>query len=467
MENEDIESGLEEDYNNSSSSNSSSSNSSSSNSNSSNSSSSNSSSSNSRSSNSNSSSVESNEESPEEKPKEKEKEKEKQKARRRREVQPMNSAEFFKARAKNPNDYNFTVDGNLQVPAIESQPAKIIELPFYRPITFDEQTELEEKRQAEIRAIETSYDETLRLLREAIEEFYESGSISKVGEYQNELRKLDAQRTNLQRGNRWTNLISSLEIRDLDFTSFDKRKLPYVVVQYRSRTLKSAEEFIEMKDKLMERKNSEENDTSLNLGEDEEEDEEDEEFIFFNEPLQAQGFLSPDSMRTFRYHNVQYNSPIQAFHGERLKRIGNLEKTFDLLLKQVTAKGIRAVAKSKTGDLEDAREVWIDILKEYIRYNQDLKEPLRETGTATLAYASATDNKWGTGLAMGDPNIENRSQWTGQNILGEAWMVVRKSVDSIEEASMEGGGAIAVAKTQEDLQRRSGVLANMYKIRNH
>jgi ribA/ribD-fused uncharacterized protein len=374
----------------------------------------------------------------------------------------MDSKEFFKARAKNPTEYKFTADGNLQVPAIESQPAKIIELPFYRPITFDERTELEEKKQVEIRAIETNYDETLRLLREAIQDFYDTGAISRVGEYQNELRKLDAQRTNLHRGNRWTNLISSLEIRDLDFTSFDKRKLPYVVVQYRSRNLKSVEEFIELKEKPIEEKNTDKNDDSLNLGDEEEA----EDFIFFNEPLQAQGFLSPDSMRTFRYHNVEYNSPIQAYHGERFEKV-NQVKLRKLLLAQTTSKGIRTFAAKITGELENAREVWIDILKEYIRYNTDLKEPLRETGDATLAYASATDNKWGIGLAMGDPNIEDRSQWTGQNILGEAWMVVRKSLDSIEEASMEGGSATEVAKTQEDVQRRSGVLANMYKMRNH
>ncbi len=400
--------------------------------------------------------MESNEESLEEKPKPK------QKARRRREVQPMNSAEFFKARAKKPNEYTFTADGNLQVPAIESQPAKVIELPFYRSITFDEQSELEEKRKAEIRAIETSYDETLRLLREAIEEFYESGSISKVGEYQNELRKLDAERTNKYRGNRWTHLLESLSVEDLDFTSFDKRKVPYVTVQYRFRTLNPAEEFIELKDKPVEENNSDKNENSLNL--DEEKEEEDEEFIFFNEPLQAHGFLSPDSMRTFRYHNVEYNSPIQAFHGERFERVGRV-KLRKLLLGETTAKGIRAFAAKVTGELEDAREVWIEIFKEYIRYNQDLKEPLRETGTATLAYANATDNKWGIGLAMGDPNLEDRSEWTGQNILGEAWMIVRKNLESIEEASMEGGSVTEVAKTQEDVQRRAGVLANMYKMK--
>ncbi len=353
------------------------------------------------------------------------------------------------------------MDGNLQVPAVEGKPAKVIELPFYRQITFDERMELEEQKQAKIRTIETEYDETMKRLQEAIQVWRDTGAISDAGQYQNKLQELDAQRSLLMHGNRWTKVIASLSKNLIDFeNSKDDRKTPYSVVQFCYRSLAPNEEIIAMNEKpiapVAEEEEEEENE--LTLGE----EEEPEEYIFFHDPLQVHGFLSPDSMRSFRFHNVQYNSPIQAFHGERLERVGRVKLRVPLL-GQTTAKGIRTFASRVTGELEDAREVWIQILKEYIRYNPDLKEPLRETGNAVLAYANPTDNKWGIGLAMGDPNLEDRSQWTGENMIGEAWMVVRSSLESIEEASMEGGGALQVAKTQEHVQRRSGVLANMYK----
>ena len=39
---------------------------------------------------------------------------------------PKDSASFFRARAKEPSNFTFTADGNLQVPAMREEGAKII-----------------------------------------------------------------------------------------------------------------------------------------------------------------------------------------------------------------------------------------------------------------------------------------------------------------------------------------------------
>jgi len=54
-----------------------------------------------------------------------------------------------------------------------------------------------------------------------------------------------------------------------------------------------------------------------------------------------------------------------------------------------------------------------------------VRTALLETGDAVLGAASSTDAVWGIGLSAQDG--ANRA-WPGQNLVGEAWMEVRKSL---------------------------------------
>jgi predicted NAD-dependent protein-ADP-ribosyltransferase YbiA (DUF1768 family) len=385
---------------------------------------------------------------------------------------PKDSKTFFKARGKIPHLYTFTKDGNLQVPATEKGPAKIIELPFYKSITVEERFQKEQENLAELTALEKEFDETLGLLRDAIVEWRETGAITKVGEYQDKLQMIDSKRSILRSGKRWTKQYDGVKINKIDFSNrYEQRKVPYPVATLRMRQFAPNVEIIPTTNnpfaqKQQEEEEEEEAEQQVQLTlEENEEDEEEEEIIFFNEPEQVNGFLSPDTMTKFIYNGVEYNSLIQAYHGIRLERVGRKQMR-PLLLNETSPKSIRNFASKVTGDIEDPRKVLIEILKKYVAYYPDIKEQLRETGTTTIAYADPKDVKWGIGLAIEDPERENRSAWTGQNILGEAWMTVRSQLNSIEEEKMEGGGITEVAKTLEDVKRRSGVLINSYKMKN-
>lgn len=48
-----------------------------------------------------------------------------------------------------------------------------------------------------------------------------------------------------------------------------------------------------------------------------------------------------------------------------------------------------------------------------------LKKHLLEAGDRTFVEASPYDRIWGCGLAEDDPRIEDESNWTGQNLLGQ------------------------------------------------
>jgi hypothetical protein len=60
--------------------------------------------------------------------------------------------------------------------------------------------------------------------------------------------------------------------------------------------------------------------------------------------------------------------------------------------------------------------------------NPDLAAILLATGDATVAECSPTDRVWGIGWAMGSPQIQDPSQWRGQNLLGVALMQVRSEL---------------------------------------
>jgi len=61
------------------------------------------------------------------------------------------------------------------------------------------------------------------------------------------------------------------------------------------------------------------------------------------------------------------------------------------------------------------------------RQNQCLKKMLLETDEYLLIDASSEDGIWGAGLPAMDPQIFNRDNWLGQNMLGKALMHVRDS----------------------------------------
>lgn len=70
----------------------------------------------------------------------------------------------------------------------------------------------------------------------------------------------------------------------------------------------------------------------------------------------------------------------------------------------------------------------------FLKFSQspELKLKLIETGNRTLAEASAKDNIWGVGFYAYDPLILDENNWTGQNLLGKALMLVRTSLIKID-----------------------------------
>jgi len=362
---------------------------------------------------------------------------------------PKDSASFFRVRAKHPTLFQFTADGNLQVPEMRGEAAKVIELPFYRPSLPEELIEYETIRRNELIHIEKEYDEALQNLKDSMFEWKTTGAASDVIQAQRELARLDAVRSQLRSPLRFTKEFKGLSIRELlvdKFYEVKKVRYPCFALALRTSTF---DELVKVGEPNQEVQ-----------VESEAEAETLESFVFFFDPAAEHGALSPDTMIDFVYNSTKYTSILQAYEVERITQLGRRKDLGSIFLKLKTPAQIRAMATKVTGDVENPRELWIDILKTLVSQHPEYSEVLKNTNNDTLVYANPKDIKWGIGLSADDPMAMERSEWKGPNILGQAWQAVRSSLEPTVQA---GGYTEHGATKEEGMELRKRVLKGYYK----
>ena len=380
---------------------------------------------------------------------------------------PKDSATFFRARAKDPKKFTFTADGNLQVPEMRGEPAKVIPLPFYRPATLEEIRAAEAKQFEDIKGIEKEIDETSKLLRDALIEWRSSGAgaSSDVLRYQRDLQRLDAQRTQLRYPVRWAKTFKNPAINTILTDQFyEKRKIGYAVSALQTRGL-SFEQTVISSDSAFAFAPSEDVD-SVPDG-DEEIGSEEHFIIFYSTADPEHGLLSPDTMVEFIFNSTQYNSLIQAYEGERVAALGRKDLR-PSILKSRNPRQIRLLGSKVVGQVENPRELWINILKSLVSQHPRFADMLKGTGTDTLVFADPRDGVLGVGLAPEDPSATDRNAWKGENMLGQAWQAVRKSLEEEPQSDQQGGLTFTEsATTQKEVnERRGNVLKGMYRKRH-
>ena len=371
---------------------------------------------------------------------------------------PKDSVSFFRARAKDPKAFTFTAQGDLQVPEMRGEAAKVIKLPFYRPVTIDEKREMEEAQADAIKGVEREIDETAKMLRDAIVEWRQSGVSSDVIKYQRDLQRLDAQRTQIRSPLRWTKTFKNLSVRDvLVEETYEVRKLGYPVEALRLRGLDfnkmvraSDVPFVPVASAAPEAEASEE--------------EAEEEFvIFFNPADPDHGLLSPDTMVDFVFNSTQYNSLMQAYQAEKVTMLGRKELRV-AILKSRSPTQMRIIGSKVVGQVEDPRALWINILKSLVSQHPRFGDAVTATGDATLVFADPRDGVLGIGIPVEDSQVTDREAWKGTNLLGQAWQAVRTSLKEVPVEVQKGGSYTEHGTTAiEANQVRSKVLMGHYR----
>jgi predicted NAD-dependent protein-ADP-ribosyltransferase YbiA (DUF1768 family) len=383
---------------------------------------------------------------------------------------PKDSATFFRARAKDPKLFNFTPDGNLQVPEMRGQAPKVIELPFYRPSTSEERLIEEQRRYEQIKDVEKEYDENLHSLKDAMIIWRDTGAASDALKFQRELTRLDALRTQLRSPVRWTVENKRVQIRKvlLDKVNEDKRlKYPVYTLNLRSFYFEELVKVGKVAEPVLE-----------DVAEASEGQPQGETFILISTPDDARyGALSPDTMVDFVFNSTMYNGLVQAYELERVTRLGRRKDIGPLLLKSRSPGTIRILAQKVSGDVENPRNLWIEIMRALVAQHPRYADILKSTGDATLVYTNhkekslPKERRWGVGLTVEDPATMVRASWEGPNTLGQAWQVVRDSLPAAtvpgEEdapAPLQGGSYNESGKTLADAKKqRSGVLSGYYR----
>lgn len=379
---------------------------------------------------------------------------------------PKDSASFFRARAKDPKTFTFTPDGNLQVPAMRDLPPKVIEIPSYRPSTSEELAMTEGLRYDKIKEVEREYDEKLRTLKEAMATWRSTGASSEAIETQRELARLDALRTHLRSPLRWTVMNKRLTIRDVlvdNFYEVKKLKYPVFNLVLRGNTFEDLVKVKGSASAAAEAAEAAEAEPAVAQ----------EAFVFFGDPEDPDyGPLSPYTMIDFVFNSTMYTSPLQAYELERITRLGRRKDFGSLLLKERNPEKIRALALKIAGDIENPRELWIEIIKTLLTQHPKYKDILESTGKSTLVYANMKEKtipasrRWGIGLKSDDPGALDRTQWQGPNTLGQAWQAVRGSLEKEEGEEQEGDGYKESDRTLKNISnKRSGVLMGYYRHR--
>ena len=380
---------------------------------------------------------------------------------------PKDSATFFRVRAKNLRMFKFTDEGDLQVPEMRGEPPKVIQIPYYRPATAEETLEDEQKAMEAIQEVEREFDETYKLLKRAMVEWRTTGFSADVIKYQNDLQRLDSQRTQLRSPLRWTKTFKNLSINKILLTEFyEQRKLGYPVeaLKTRSQTFEQSirsDGFTKPQPVAPEASDAEETDT----------DAKEEEFVIFSSPTDPEhGSLSPYTMVEFIHNSTKYNCVFQAYEGERLSMLGRQDIRPALLKSRSTAQ-MRVIGSRVVGQPPAPRELLIDILKSLISQHPRFAEDVRATGTATLVFAEPKDGVLGVGMGVADPQIIEKTAWKGTNFLGQAWTAVRASLPpeaeadtDAEELPAQAGGYTEHGKSlKEAKEQRANVLKGFYR----
>jgi ribA/ribD-fused uncharacterized protein len=392
---------------------------------------------------------------------------------------PKDSAGWFRARARYPAIFNFTADGNLQVPEIRDTPSSVIEIPPYRRATIDELAELTETRGGQISAIEEEFDATMDEFIGSLEAFRETGIGSDVIRLQRKLATLDNQKSVLRSPLRWIQEIPDPVKRTIfPDLHYEVRHLGHEVYKLSTRKFT----FEELVREGVEEFEGAEAEDEAGEGDGEGEGEKEESFVLFYGPEDdTTGFLSPEFPVEFVFNSVRYTSAVQAYEVERTVGLGRKDvKT--LLLKTRSIKTIRTIAAGIKGLPPNPQQLWTDIYAAIMAQHEELAKQLLATGSDRLVYCSPLDTDAGIGLPIEDPSVLDKTAWKGTNWLGAAIEAVRTQLKltASDEAAVAaagdmsgggsggatGGGFTESAKTKEDEQKeRAAVVQGYYRHR--
>lgn len=92
-----------------------------------------------------------------------------------------------------------------------------------------------------------------------------------------------------------------------------------------------------------------------------------------------------------------------------------------------TQKGLGRLVRPFDDDtwMQSAYDIVVQGTREKFKQNPDFLAKLEETRGKTLVEASPYDRRWGIGMHVSEPGVDDPKNWKGDNLLGKALTQVR------------------------------------------
>jgi predicted NAD-dependent protein-ADP-ribosyltransferase YbiA (DUF1768 family) len=384
---------------------------------------------------------------------------------------------FFRKRSKKGGleGHTFTAEGNLEI----KDPAGTIQLKRFLPLEPADREALEEFRLDTIAVLEEEYAKERRSLRQAWEDYYNTGETREVLAANKRVAELDARRCSIRSAIRNIIPIENPVIREVILNNpYETRRMYKIGDPFDQELMRLC--FYDFKPEHDMGKYVVEQNVAAELaaGEAEAAAGEPNELlyrqslkdgrrarIFFDKDADVNGFLSPMWPVDFTVGDTKYCMALQAYEVERAKELGMNELAASLL-KTRSARMIRLMTVKVKAHPANAKGLWLKIYTEIYQQTEALKTRLLTTGTDTLVYADVREGPSGIGLAEKDSGVLDPTKWKGENAVGVAQETVRTQMREGELAeapvNAEAKGVIteeeqAKAKVGAIIQARRSV----------
>lgn len=351
---------------------------------------------------------------------------------------------FYKTRVKKPDLFTYDEDGNLVELNKEGSVIKTISLPDYRPPTYEEFDEMEQKRQEAIAVANKDFEDARVELRAAISnpEITDSEVLRINRKVKEADIKLQAIRFPLQ----YVAPEDRISINLVDFDkSYEKRKYPYPFYFLEERPYTLQDQYVRIGKiaakplKSVAELNAAAEAASVPI------------VILFQDPeTNDYGFLSLKWTVELEFNGTMYNSAHQAISAELAKAFNDQEGLQKIMLADTPDEVVYRL-ENVPGDTETNETKWNDTTKQLLydvniaKFNQypELAARLLETKTAVLGAYEPDDNLIGIGISLDNIQSKNPINWTGQNLLGKALMSIRDKLRADREAATAQQAAMA------------------------
>jgi len=356
--------------------------------------------------------------------------------------------QFYEGAKKTPRLYGYDEDGNLIEKNTEGGIVKTIPLPAYRAPTYEEYDVMEKQRAEAIAEASKEYNEAKKRLRELYLIPAKDRLVSELIVQNRAVEQADRTLQNIRFPLRYVEKIkpSTLPIGSYDMTQPDnKHNNPSQVVILHTRPYTLQDQYV--------REGQAPAKPLKSLAEIQAAAAKQAPTVLFWKPsTNDNGFLSLDWAVDLNWKGQVYQSAKQAIYAELAKSFQD-QVSLEKIMSAESADDIAYSVEDVPGEKEANEVKWnaemkrlltdINLLK-FTQY-PELALRLLQTQEAKIGAYLPDDNLLGIGISIDNVQSQTPINWTGQNLLGQALMDIRRYLKEQEQAKLAAAAAAVPA----------------------